>query len=165
MIDIDIESAKKFLSYNAKTGVISWIKSTTKSVKIGDSAGTVHNTGYIQIKLQGVQMRAHRLAWAMHYGVQPKEIDHINGIRDDNRIDNLRECTTSENHSNKTAYKNSKSGIKGVSWSKSSKKWYATISKNGEIINLGLHKNIEDAAIAYANAAKIHHGEFMRLSA
>jgi len=101
----------------------------------------------------------------MHYGIQPIEIDHINMVKDDNRISNLRECTRSQNNANRLTCKSNKSGAKGVCRHKQTGKWMAKMTKDNKSIHLGLFENIEDAAQAYAEAAKKYHGEFMRLSA
>jgi len=160
---IDIQRAKSSLDYNSETGLFYWNVSVARCVKVGDIAGCKTHEGYIQIRLNGASIRAHRLAWAMHYGYQPLEIDHINCDKSDNRISNLRECTNSENNANKQIQKNNTSGIKGVCWNKNSAKWQASIKKNRNKIYLGSFINIEDAAKAYDEASKLHHGEFARL--
>jgi len=164
MKSIDIEYAKSVLHYNPDTGIFTWIASPATRVKIGDIAGSLTTNGYMVISLKRISFKAHRIAWVMHYGVQPKELDHINTIKSDNRIANLRECTVSQNQSNKPARKKNTSGRKGVCWNKATSKWQASISKDGKDIYIGRFANIEDAAAAYAKAAKIHHGEFARIN-
>lgn len=161
---IDIEHSKSILDYNHETGLFTRI-APTKGARVGDIAGVKNKKVYIKIRTNGKTILAHRLAWAMHYGYQPKQIDHINGIKNDNRISNLRECTDSENKSNKPKPKNNKSGHKGVSWCKQTGKWRAQIAKDNKYMCLGRFTRPEDAAQAYAEAAKKYHGEFMRLSA
>lgn len=161
---IDIEHAKSILDYNPETGIF------TKSVdsgkfKKGDIVGYKNNRGYVFICLGRTKLRAHRLAWAMHYGRIPlDEVDHINGIKFDNRIINLRECSSSQNKANVGLHYTNNSGFKGVSWRKANSKWKAQIQKNKKTIYLGCYENIEDAAKAYQEASKIHYGEFARIS-
>jgi len=160
-VDIDIDYAVNLLDYNPDTGLFYRI-TPIQGARVGDVAGCKSSSGHIQISIRGVKILAHRLAWAMHYGLQPKEIDHINGIKDDNRISNLRECTRSQNQANKNKQKNNTSGHKGVFWHKNHNKWTAQIKKNGKHIHLGVFINIDDAVQAYAKATKIHNSEFAR---
>ena len=107
-------------------GHLWWIKPTNRRIKIGQQFGTRHIYGYRQGSLKGKRYKEHRLIWLYHYGEWPKEcIDHINGIRDDNRIENLREATNQQNQFNRKSEKDSSSQYKGVSWCKLSKKWRA----------------------------------------
>jgi len=162
---IDIERAKSILSYNPDTGIFTRI-APAKGVRVGDIAGSKRSDGYIAVIVKGNRMLAHRLAWAMYYNEQtPAMIDHINCIPSDNRITNLRECNLSENGVNRRAGKNNTSGVKGVCFNKNRGKWIAQINKDKRYVYLGSFVDIEDAAKAYQEAAKIHHGEFMRLSA
>ncbi len=91
-------------------------------------------------------------------------IDHINGDRLDNRKDNLRKCSMSENLMNRGKQKNNSSGYKGVSLDKSRNKWQAQIQKNGKNISLGRFYTREDAARAYDKAAVEFHQEFSRIN-
>jgi len=92
---------------------------------------------------------AHRVAWAIHYGEWPSgQIDHINGERTDNRIENLREVTSQENARNRRRTERNTSGIVGVSWSKRKRKWFARIGVNGEDVFLGHFDCKQDAAYA-----------------
>lgn len=93
-----------------------------------------------------------------------KEIDHINLDKHDNRFSNLRMASRSENGRNIRKYRTCTSGIKGVCWNARSKKWQAAIKVYGRKIHLGLHENINDAAVAYAKAAANYHGEFARIA-
>jgi len=161
---IDIEYAKSIFDYNPDNGLLTRKVSTSNNVKVGDIAGCRRNDGYILININGTVVYAHRLAWTIYYGVNPMHIDHINMIKSDNRISNLRECKFHENGSNRTAQANNKSGVKGVSWCKRDEKWQAQITKNKQHMHLGYYSNIEDASKAYADAAEIYHGEFARIN-
>ena len=87
-------------------------------------------------------------------------IDHINNDPSDNRWKNLRPATKSQNQMNVKRIKSNTSGHKGVTWSKASQKWRASIKANGKQFHLGVFEQIEDAVRAYADAAARLHGEF-----
>jgi len=120
-------------------------------------AGTISNKGYryIRISVNEIPKRisAHRLRWFMKYGVFPQgELDHINRIKDDNKIENLRECSSSENNRHRPKIKNCTSKYIGVSWHKMSGKWRSDYCYNYKKKFLGNYRNEEDAAKAYDNA-------------
>tara|TARA_R110000868_G_scaffold56253_1_gene174261 strand:- start:403 stop:948 length:546 start_codon:yes stop_codon:yes gene_type:complete len=131
-------------------------------VKVGSKAGTVHTnkqTGRqcVQVSFNYKLYLIHRFIWAWHgYSLEPnQEIDHVDGNSLNNCIENLRAVSSKQNNENrKSAQKNSKSGVKGVSWDKSTKKWYAQIQHNGKVKYLGLYENIEDAIAARIAAEK-----------
>jgi len=122
--------------------------------------------GHIAICVDGCRVGAHRLAWFYVYGVwPPDQVDHINLVKDDNRLSNLRLATASGNAINRGRRRDNKSGIKGVSWSKEMRKWTACIRiPGGPWKHLGRFSSKEDAAKAYADAAFKYHGEFARLA-
>ena len=128
--------------------------------KVGKSkVGSLDKDGYLCIKVSNKTYKAHRLAWFKHYGVWPKDqIDHINGIRDDNRINNLRETNNQGNSFNRGPHKNSTSKVKGVSWCSRDKVWVAQIKIDGIGRRLGSFRSEGEAAKAYRVAAKQAHG-------
>jgi hypothetical protein len=116
------EKLKSRFRYDPTTGVISRV-SKGKS-KVGSKS-----QGYLRIKIDDASYLAHRIAWFLHYGEWPKgEIDHINRVRDDNRICNLRDVSKSENQRNATRQHNNKSGVSGVGYSHEKRKWVARIN-------------------------------------
>lgn len=150
---------KKVLSYNPDTGIFTRISATNK-VRIGDIAGTKHVSGYMQICIKRKLYKSHRLAWLYIYGEFPvKQIDHINRVKDDNRIINLRLASPSENSCNQEKRPNNKSGFKGVSICKNGK-YEARSCYNGKHVRFTGFKTAKDASIAYNRYAKEHHGVF-----
>lgn len=142
------------LNYNPLTGIF-----TRKSGKI---AGFTELKGYRSLKINYKSYKEHRLAWLYIYGEFPKnQIDHINGIKDDNRIQNLRLATASENMINRKIFKNSKSPYKGITFHKNQKKWTAKIQVNKKRLWLGSFNSAEDALLAYNEASKKYHGAFV----
>ena len=151
------ERLKELLDYDPETGVFVR-KASRGTAKAGSVAGCMYNTGYIMIRIDSKDYTAHRLAWLYVYGCWPtNQIDHINRVKDDNRLCNLREATQSENNWNVGKYKNNKSGLTGVSWHNSTKKWQAQISVNGKLIYLGLFDTPEEGHAAYLKAKAAHH--------
>tara|TARA_B110000858_G_C17394385_1_gene289643 strand:+ start:97 stop:492 length:396 start_codon:yes stop_codon:yes gene_type:complete len=108
--------------------------------------------------------KVHNIVWEQFNGKKPKgfQIDHINGNRLDNRIENLRIATYAENQWNAKKRIDNKSGIKGISWHKASKSWRAQIKQNKILYHLGLFKSLEDAKDMIENKRAELHGEFAR---
>jgi hypothetical protein len=124
----------------------------------GKIAGSYTDKGYRVIVIDKKIYKEHRLAWFYHHKKWPEnQLDHINRIKDDNRIENLRECVNSENCQNRNMQSNNTSGYTGVNWSKQCKKWRAEICVNNKNKYLGLFENFDDAIIAYDNAKKLYH--------
>ncbi len=154
------ERLRELLHYDSETGVFKRKISTSNYVRVGDIAGS-YVQGYREIRIDGSRYRSHRLVWLYVHGKWPKnEIDHINGVRDDNRLINLREATHTENSYNKGAAKNSTSGVKGVSWDLRKKKWRAQCTVNGKQYHQGYFVNIADAECAANKFREQHHGHF-----
>lgn len=157
------EELKSQLHYDPETGVFTRLVANAGNVKIGDIADCKTYKGYIQIALFSKRYRAHRLAYLYMTGSWPKEqIDHINGIRNDNRWCNLREASQQQNQFNCAKNKNNTSGYKGVFWHKQRNKWFAQTSLNNKLIHLGLFNNKDDAARAYNDFAEQNHGDFFK---
>lgn len=129
-------------------------------------AGSKHSSGYRHVSLSSVgaeHFLVHRVVWAMAKGVWPgKALDHANGIRDDNRIANLREATITQNNYNRKIQRNSKSGFKGVYRRKDTGRYQACIRVNNIPIVLGYFATAEEANVVYQNAALKYHGEFAK---
>ena len=152
---------KEVLTYEPLTGYfIHNLNSKRRSA--GSVAGSVRQDGYCRIGIDRTHYYSHRLAWFYVYGGWPKNIDHINGVYNDNRIVNLRECTQSQNIANSKLRRDSVSGFKGVSWSEIKGKWQSRIKVDGLTRRLGEFDNVVDAHQAYIVASQKFFGEFAR---
>lgn len=147
------------LQYDASTGEFTWIKSPSNNVKAGTLAGGISHRGYRYIRVNMKQYLAHRLAWLFYYGKWPSgEIDHINGIKTDNRISNLRDVSHSVNKQNlKKARSDNVTGLIGVS--PHCGKYRSYIAIGGKRLYLGHYDTAEEAHKVYIEAKrKLHEG-------
>lgn len=139
------ELLTSYLKYNETKGEFTWIKRPNKNIHLHTRAGTKNATGYRVISLFGKRYLEHRLAWFFVHGEMPEhEIDHINQIRDDNRISNLRQVTRSENQRNKTR-KDSRVDEVGIWWCRRRKRYIAEITLNGKKVYQKSFKDIDEA--------------------
>ena len=163
MRELTVDLLNHLFEYDKETGNLIWkIKPSSRGhhVKAGDIAGTLKSHGYICVGINYNSYRAHRLIFLMHKGYLPKTIDHINGDKLDNRIENLRAATVGQNQHNRKTNANNTSGYKGVSWNKALKKWTARITLERKIIHLGYFANVEEAAEVVRKAREELHGDF-----
>jgi hypothetical protein len=160
---INQEELKRNLSYDPNTGLFTRLIVHCNRVKVGSVAGTNTTRGYVDIRLYGKLYKAHRLAWLYITGKWPQaQIDHINGIKTDNRWENLREATPQENLRNLGIRSRNTSGFKGVSFCKRSNKWRASASVDNKYKHLGFYETAELASEAYERHAKAKFGEFYK---
>lgn len=147
------EELKNQFHYNPYTGI--FIRK-----KLGKKTGSKNNCGYININVNNKTYSAHRLAWLYVHGDWPKNIDHVNHIRHDNRLVNLRNVTHKENRRNSSLISTNKSGVNGVHWNKNTNKWIACIfmrnGENIESIHLGSHLDKFEAICARMSANNKH---------
>ena len=150
---------KKILEYAPETGLFQW-RVARNGVRRGNGrAGSIDRHGHRQLRIDGKILFAHRLAWYYTYGAWPNgNIDHINGIRDDNRLINLRVLTQALNCQNqrRPGARNT-SGFLGVTFDKNTGKWLAQIKVGGRNPFLGRFRTPEEAAAAYITAKRIYH--------
>lgn len=148
------ERLKELLHYDEETGVFTRKEKIGRYLK-GAVSGAKHNKGYIQITIDNENYLAHRVAWMYVYGEFPKnQIDHINRIKTDNSIKNLRDVDASTNHHNIGIRSHNTSGVTGVVWDSRSKKWKAQIILKNKRYLIGTFKTVELAKIARQNKEK-----------
>ena len=153
---------KDRLTYDPESGDLTWLKIEEKdrhdksynTKNEGNRAGYLHKeSGYYYVGVAGKALRLHRVAWFLHYGVWPKQgLDHINRVRSDNKITNLRDVSRKENQRNLSKANNNNSGVTGVCMRKDNGRWKAQIQVDGRSIHLGYFENIKDAIEARISA-------------
>ena len=137
--------------FDYRDGQLYWKEKTHYSIDLSKPAGSIEKNGYRTIRIEGKIYKAHRLVWKYHYGKDPKEfIDHIDGNRTNNNMENLRESTRQQNGYNRGPPKNNELGIKGVR--KHRNKYAARIIINGKNKHLGTFNTIEEARLAREEA-------------
>jgi len=150
---ISQEELKQDLRYDPDTGHFWWLcqHKCGSSRRLNRPAGTLDNlSGYIQISINSKYYRAHRLAWLYQTGDWPiYQVDHINGVRSDNRWCNLREATRLQNMQNQKITTRNQSGFPGVSWLNGAEKWRASIQLNNKFIYLGFYDDPLEAYFVY----------------
>lgn len=155
------EELRTLARYDPATGLIYWLPRLSarwNSRHAGKLAFHQMDKGYFGGRLGGRNYKAHRIAWALHYGEWPsRDLDHINGVRSDNRIENLRIVTPAENAKNLRPNSKNKSGMNGVSWSTRIAKWQASISVDRKKIHLGFFEE-KEAAISARAEANVRYG-------
>lgn len=177
MTDTNLPSVaflRKVLDYYPATGALTWRERTPDLFRetdivprettcrrwntklAGKRADTISGNGYHQVNLSGKCLIAHRVVWAVHYGAWPTSVlDHVNGVRGDNRIANLRTCTPSENSRNQARRANHTSSCTGVH--RKGNRWVATIGTDDGRLYLGSYATL-DAAMVVRRLAEKQHG-------
>lgn len=138
-----------------------WRMNQSNSRMSGKSP-TVKSDGYVVLKISGVTYKAHRLIWKMVYGEDAEQIDHVNGVRSDNRLLNLRAVTKEENAKNRAISRNNTSGHQGVYWHTKYGKWYSKIVVDNKTINLYWGDSYECAVQARVEAETLYYPELRR---
>lgn len=158
-----LRKAREKFRYDSCTGFL-YRRIGNGPWKPGERVGSPNASGHRQVRFLGVLFMEHRLSWLIVHGKWPEhELDHINRIPDDNRMENLRECTHGENMKNSSLRKTNKTGFSGVSIYRPNGKYVAYISANGKRKYLGYHSDLESAIAARAKAEIELHGEFRRI--
>lgn len=155
---LDAGRLRQALDYDPATGIFRWRESRGNQLA-GAVAGGLGTRGYWRIGLDGVRWTGHVLAWLYVHGVLPRvDLDHINQVKSDNRISNLREDVAGLNRQNRDSPRSdNSSGFLGVCWDKRESKWLAQISVNGRRKHLGYHATPEAASEAYLAAKRELH--------
>lgn len=154
------EYVRERFNYYPATGVLTWRTNVDRTV-VGKPVGSLGNHGYLVVNVLDRPVLLHRLIWLHVHGREPVEqIDHVNRVRTDNRICNLREASFSQQLMNQGMRSDNTSGFKGVFWDKSRMKYQARISVNCRDIYLGRFECLEDAVACRREAEKRYFGEF-----
>lgn len=156
LTEITAEQLRELLVYDPETGRFTW-RVALPGQKAGSPAGCLDSYGYVVIRINGANRKAHRLAWLHTYGTLPDgQVDHINRERADNRIANLRSATVQENqHNQSDARRGNKAGLLGVSPKRG--KWRAQIKVDGKKLHIGTFDTPEAAHEAYLEAKRKLH--------
>lgn len=157
---LTVAYVRERFAYCPETGVLTW-KTTPYPSKLGKPVGSLGSHGYLVVNLLGSPQLLHRIAWAIVHGEFPRDrLDHINRVRTDNRVSNLRACTHAQNLANSGLRRDNTSGRKGIFWDAKKKLWRAAITIEGKQRWLGRRKDPDKAAALYADAALKHYGAF-----
>lgn len=154
-MDPILQRLQEVLTYDPITGSIKWKVTLSNRGVAGSEAGQLHKTyNYRMIRVDKRMYRAHRVAWALHHGVWPSDtLDHINGIRTDNRLCNLREATMAEQAQNRKRHP--RNGLPGAHRNRN--RWAAHIQVNYKQIHLGSFDTAEEAHACYLAAKTKYH--------
>ena len=147
---LTFEKAKELFVYDRETGIIKWRKRTSNRQRKNLVAGSTNfnGDGYTRIQFKGKEYFAHRIAMLLAYGFygDELEVDHINHVRDDNRLVNLRFATRTDNGRNLSISSRNATGVTGVYYHKRSRKYMARITVDRVIIYLGIFSTLDEAA-------------------
>ena len=146
--------------FDYKDGNLIWKIATSRRIKVGDIAGYLSDCGYIGIGIDGRQYKAHRIIYFYHNGYLPSSIDHIDGNRSNNKIENLRSATTSQNAMNQKISTKNTSGVKGVHWHKRDKKWVVQLKVDSKRHSFGYFNDKKVAELVAVKVTNKLHKEF-----
>ena len=148
--------------FEYRDGELYWRVSLSYRLKIGAKAGTISSNGYLRTKIKGKLYLNHRIIFLMFYGYLPEKVDHIDNNPLNNRINNLRSASSSQNQHNAKIRADNTSGIKGVCWIKRDKKWRVQLQVNGKKMAFGHYNDIELAELVAQEVRLKLHEEFAR---
>jgi hypothetical protein len=152
------ERLKELFHYNPDTGILTRVKTICGGVGVGEEpCRALTSYGYKAVTIDYKKYQIHRLAFLYMTGkFPPHQVDHINGVRHDNRWINLRPATDKENSRNMRKTHRNKSGVSGVRWYENCKKWRAQITASGTMYYLGHYNDWFDAVCARKSAERVH---------
>ena len=131
-----------------------------KGIKKGNKAGCLNKSGYRIIRINQKTYFAHRIIFMMFHGYMPNQLDHINGIKNDNRIENLRIATHGQNQQNRGMFKNNSTGVKNVTFERG--KWRVKLGINGKNKHFGYYFDINVAKFVAEMIRNKYYGNFAR---
>ena len=158
MTELNKDKLLKIFEY--KNGELFWKKPFGKKTKVGQKAGSKQSLGYLQVSINKKKYLLQRIIFVMHHGYFPKEVDHINGVKSDNRIENLRDVTRSQNINNKSKPITNTSGTKNVYFHPSRNKWQVKLFIHGVSKSFGYYDDLELATLVSQEARNKYHGEY-----
>ena len=149
---------KDIFHYN--NGKLYWKVKPKSGINIGDEAGWLNTTGYLQVCYKRKKYSVHKIVWELFNGEVPIGfvINHIDVNPLNNKIENLRLGSMAQNQYNHSLRKDNTSGIKGVSFSKDKNKWRVQLKVNKKALNFGCHEDIEFAELVAHEARVKYHG-------
>lgn len=159
----EVELLRHMFSYDADSGILRWKNPRMKKSWIGRPVGNKERCGYLQCQVDGAFYMVHRIVWFMHYGEDPfgMEVDHIDGNRSNNMIENLRLVSREQNTRYRTRMHGcNTSGNRGVSFDSEAGKWKAYIRVDGRQKSLGRFADKEEAILVADKAREIHYKEY-----
>jgi hypothetical protein len=159
MKELTLDLVNKLFRYDKETGDLIH-KANKGTAKAGDKAGSVNGSGYVVTGIEGNKYRNHRIIFLMHRGFLPDCLDHIDNNKLNNRIENLRPATLSQNQQNRRISKNNTSGVKGVKWKATQNIWTASVTLNGKRKHVGHFRTVHEAEVAVRKVREQLHGEF-----
>ena len=148
--------------FDYKDGHLYWKIKPADHINEGTKAGFLCKDGYLMVRYKKKSYMLHRLIWVFHGKELPKSLDHIDGNKQNNRIENLRVATFSQNSHNTKKRITNTSGHKNVTWNKQAKKWQVGLKIQGKFINIGCYKDLELAGLVAKEARIKYHGEYAR---
>lgn len=162
MNKVPMACLRELVRLDIDTGILYWMVDRQNGAKQGNIAGWKNGTRYIRLEIDNVKLAAHRVVWALHTGDWPPDdmqIDYINGIKTDNRPENLRLANNSQNQSSAKS-RPGRSGLRGVYWVPKMGRWRSKIMKDKKTIHIGYFDDKHEAHKAYCAASNEIHGEF-----
>tara|TARA_R110002073_G_C9093991_1_gene548053 strand:+ start:48 stop:539 length:492 start_codon:yes stop_codon:yes gene_type:complete len=160
MKELTLDLVNKLFRYDKETGDLIH-KANKGTAKAGDKAGSVNGSGYVVTGIEGNKYRNHRIIFLMHRGFLPDCLDHIDNNKLNNRIENLRPATLSQNQQNRRICKRNTSGVKGVRWNEPYNMWSASVTLNGKRKHVGHFRTVPEAEVAVRKVREQLHGEFV----
>lgn len=169
---INQKYVKEAFDYDPVTGILTWKQrprhhfNTDRGWKLcntkfaGKPCGNLSGCGYMTVEIAGVSFRLHRVIWLWCHGTLPEMVDHLNHDKLDNRIHMLRAASRTQNMHNTLKRQNCSSALKGVRWSKTSKKWVSSIRIDKRLHHLGYFDTEQEAHAAYCAKGRELFGEF-----
>ena len=155
-----IDRVNELLEYSPETGIFTY-KKLVGNRRAGTIAGSKDAKGYLSLSIDKIKYKAHRVAWLVYYGVWPEgELDHINRVKTDNKISNLRKVTSTQNGINRLVRASTnKTGFMGVT--NKGNRYEANIQYNNKIKYLGSFKTAEEASKAYQLALHTYAADYI----